>query len=264
MFANLAAFREPLIIAGLCLVRMNALFVIAPFLAGNVVSGMLRNAVAVSLLFAIFPLVYASAGGQAPQEPFLLAFIACKEAVLGVVIGFMTGFAFWAAQSVGYFIDNQRGVGMAQSLDPMLGETTSPLGSLLFQTLTVLFYSAGGFIYFLQLLFDSYRFWPVTSFFPAFGDREFALFFLKQADMFMAFVALLAAPIVVINLLVDIGLGLVSRFTPQLNVFFVAMPIKSGLAIFVLVLYMSTLMRALQDAFIHADVWFVVLRRVLS
>jgi type III secretion protein T len=42
-------------------------------------------------------------------------------------------------------------------------------------------------------------------------------------------------------LLAEAGLALASRFTPQLQVFFLAMPIKSGLALLVLVLYMTTL-----------------------
>jgi type III secretion protein T len=41
--------------------------------------------------------------------------------------------------------------------------------------------------------------------------------------------------------LAELGLALVSRFAPQLQVFFLAMPIKSALALLVLVLYMSTL-----------------------
>ncbi len=41
--------------------------------------------------------------------------------------------------------------------------------------------------------------------------------------------------------LAEIGLALVSRFVPQLQVFFLAMPIKSALAMLVLLLYMATL-----------------------
>jgi len=52
---------------------------------------------------------------------------------------------------------------------------------------------------------------------------------------------LFAAPAIVAMFLAELGLALVSRFTPQLQVFFLAMPIKSALALLVLVLYMSTL-----------------------
>ena len=41
--------------------------------------------------------------------------------------------------------------------------------------------------------------------------------------------------------LAEVGLALISRFVPQLDVFFLAMPVKSALAILVLLVYLSTL-----------------------
>jgi type III secretion protein T len=53
---------------------------------------------------------------------------------------------------------------------------------------------------------------------------------------------LLSAPAIIAMFLAELGLALVSRFAPQLQVFFLAMPIKSALALFVLVMYMGTLL----------------------
>ena len=64
---------------------------------------------------------------------------------------------------------------------------------------------------------------------------------LDQLSRFMRLVLLFAAPAVVAMFLAELGLALVSRFAPQLQVFFLAMPIKSALALLVLVLYMGTL-----------------------
>ena len=52
---------------------------------------------------------------------------------------------------------------------------------------------------------------------------------------------LLSAPAIVAMFLAEIGLALISRFVPQLDVFFLAMPIKSALAILVLLVYLPTL-----------------------
>jgi len=52
---------------------------------------------------------------------------------------------------------------------------------------------------------------------------------------------LFAAPVLVAMFLAEVGLALVSRFAPQLQVFFMAMPIKSALAMLVLMLYASAL-----------------------
>jgi type III secretion protein T len=52
---------------------------------------------------------------------------------------------------------------------------------------------------------------------------------------------LLAAPAVIAMFLAELGLALVSLPVPQLQVFFLAMPIKSALVLLVLVLYLTTL-----------------------
>jgi len=50
---------------------------------------------------------------------------------------------------------------------------------------------------------------------------------------------LIAAPIAIVLFLVEFGLGLMNRFAQQLNVFSLSMPIKSGIAAFLLILYLS-------------------------
>jgi type III secretion protein T len=53
---------------------------------------------------------------------------------------------------------------------------------------------------------------------------------------------LLAGPVAAICLLTDVSLGLINRFASQLNVYVLAMPIKSGMAMFILVAYYSLLL----------------------
>ena len=72
--------------------------------------------------------------------------------------------------------------------------------------------------------------------------------------------AILAAPAVFVMLLVDLGLGLANRFAPQLNVFFLAMPIKSVAALFALGLYFALLFERLNDS----DLAFLPLRQLLE
>ncbi|QQE08664.1 flagellar biosynthetic protein FliR [Cupriavidus sp. ISTL7] len=58
-----------------------------------------------------------------------------------------------------------------------------------------------------------------------------------------------ALPALVVMVLIDAALGLVNRSAQQLNVFFVAMPIKSALALFVLAIGMSYALGAFQQRF---------------
>ena len=60
---------------------------------------------------------------------------------------------------------------------------------------------------------------------------------------------LLSGPIVVACLLTDVSLGLINRFASQLNVYVLAMPIKSALASFLLIFYFAVLMTDAPERF---------------
>jgi type III secretion protein T len=61
-------------------------------------------------------------------------------------------------------------------------------------------------------------------------------------DKLMRMAVLFSAPVIFVMFLAEIGLGLVSRFVPQLQVFFLAMPIKSALAMFMFSVYTAVLL----------------------
>ena len=53
---------------------------------------------------------------------------------------------------------------------------------------------------------------------------------------------LLSGPVVVACLLTDISLGLINRFASQLNVYVLAMPVKSGIASLLLIFFFCMLL----------------------
>lgn len=228
--------------------RLTVLMMVAPFMGGSVVTGQLRMTVAFACYLLAHPLVYA----QLPQASGIPLYVVAmygalivKETLIGLLLGFSAGIIFWAFQAAGFFIDNQRGASMAEEADPLSGEQTSPLGSLLFQGITFLFYAGGMFMAFLNIVYASYIAWPPAQLLPVslFTDIRLPLFFAEQVGRLMLLMLLLAGPITVACLLADVSLGLINRFASQLNVYVLAMPIKSGVAALLLVFYFEMLMR---------------------
>jgi len=66
-------------------------------------------------------------------------------------------------------------------------------------------------------------------------------FFIEQFFRVVKLALLLAAPGMIAMLLAELGLALISLAVPQLQVFFLAMPVKSGLVLLVLIVYLYTL-----------------------
>jgi len=236
-----AAFDELsrlLIVTALSTARMFACFTVLPFLGGNILPQYIRNALIFALFVTLYPLVAPLAPEHLPLHRGVL--LLGKEIFVGLVIGFVVSLLFWSAEMTGFLVDNQRGASMASAMDPLYGESTSPSGVLLLQLVTVLFFSTGGFLVFLSGVFESYRLWPVFEFFPRL-QGSLPLFFLGKTDQLMRTAFLLSAPFLIAIFLVDLSLGMVNRFVPQLNVFFLSMPIKSGVASFLFVLYLAVI-----------------------
>jgi len=149
----------------LSLPRMMAAFTLVPVFSRQSLPGMTRNGVLVSFALMALPIVMIDAPATTPTWVEGLS-IVVKELIIGVLIGFGAAIPFWVIDSTGFFVDNQRGTTMASSIDPMTGSQTSPMGILLTQALVVIFFAGGGLLMFLGALYESYRLWPVFSFFP--------------------------------------------------------------------------------------------------
>ncbi|MFB2871191.1 type III secretion system export apparatus subunit SctT [Aeromonas jandaei] len=223
----------------LLLPRFISCFVMLPVLSKQMLGGaMIRNGVVCSLALFAYPMV---ADTLPPAIDALdLALLVAKEVLLGLLIGFVAAIPFWAVEASGFLVDNQRGAAMASLFNPSLASQTSPTGLLLTQTLITLFFSGGAFLALLSALFQSYASWPVTRFFPAIGDLWVSFFYSQFSQMLLC--ALLAAPLLIAMFLAEFGLALISRFAPSLNVFVLAMPIKSAVASLLLVIYIKLMM----------------------
>lgn len=218
--------------------RMTAALIVAPFFSSQLVTGLARNIVIINLTMILVPVVMVTmpkdvmSGGD-----FII--ILLKETFLGFVMGIIMGIVFFIADCAGAFIDTQRGSNMGQVFDPVAGDQSTSLGSFFTKVVLYLFFVGGGFLAFLGLMYNSYKIWPIFSFFPNIGNPVFPVFVLEIADEIMLKTVLIAAPIAIIMFLVEFGLGMMNRFAPQLNVFSLSMPIKSGVAMFIIIIYLK-------------------------
>lgn len=250
-----ASVQQLLMAVTVSLPRLLGFFQAAPFMASGTITGMMRTGIGLVFMPLLIPLVLPSL----PAELFtanvsgmlVMVAILLKEAILGFFLGYLVGLLFWAMQSAGFLMDNQRGASMAEGADPLSQENTTPLGSFLFQSAVMIFFSLGGFIAVMQALLMSYRFWPPLDFFPSFDSYELTIFFVRQVTYLFATMLLIAAPMVMACFLSDFCLGLINRFAPQLEVFSLSMPIKSIAVIALLVPFYYVLVSHLTEGVTH-------------
>ena len=221
--------------------RMMAALTISPFFGPQFIQGLARQVVTIALILTVIPVVKLSSEAVGPGAPSLfLMGVLVKEVCIGVLLGFASGGVFWIIQGAGFFIDNQRGSSMAEMFDPMSGESSSPFGLLFSRVIGVLFFIGGGFQAFLTVMYDSYSIWPVFTYFPDMKS-SFPDTCLHLIDAMMSLIVVYAAPLIIAMFIAEFGLGLMNRFSPQLNVFFLAMPVKGGIASLMIILYLGIL-----------------------
>jgi len=229
-------------------IRPLGLFVIMPMLSSKNLGGtMVRNGLIILISIPALPVLNQEQHGVPVMPDTMMEIILLwgKEFIIGVFIGFVAAIPFWALDSASYVIDTMRGSSMATVLNPSLGESSTIFGVFFSQLLTVLFFSFGGFEDLITSLYQSYQLYPPGS---SIGFNKTALLFFKQQwDMLFEMLFSFGLPAIGIMLLVDIGLGLLNRAAQQMNIFFLAMPIKSALVLLLLIISLPYSLRLYQQ-----------------
>jgi len=228
------------IVFALASVRMTGAFMICPALGESMISGTARRAAILGFSLLAVPMVLNT---MPPGEPnaWMLMAVALKEALIGFVIGFFAAVPFWVAENVGNFIDNQRGATMGEVYSPLSGTQVSSTGIFFTQIVSTMFFISGAVFLVLGAVYTSYSVWPIFGGEPHFTPRT-ATSILASLDGMLKDTVVISAPVIILMFLATIGLGFVNRTAPQLNVFFLSMPVKSALGIAMLVIYLPFIM----------------------
>ena len=233
-------FHRWILAAVLSMARIGGAFAICPALTDSMIPGVARRAATLGFAVLVIPFIHA---GMPPGEPnvWMFGMLALKEALIGFLIGFFAAIPFWIAENVGNFIDNQRGATMGEVYSPLSGAQVSTTGIFFTQLVSTIFFVGGAFFLFLGALYKSYAVWPVFAEGFSFSPDTPAQI-LGALDGMLKTTVIISAPVIIVMFLATLGLGLVNRTAPHLNVFFLSMPVKSALGIAMLIIYLPYIM----------------------
>ncbi|EKN5094976.1 type III secretion system export apparatus subunit SctT [Yersinia enterocolitica] len=219
---------------GLAMMRPYGMLLILPlFTARSLGSSLLRNSLVFAIALPVTPMFFTT---SLLYHDSLIGWfwVLCIELMVGVMIGFVAALPFWAIDMAGFLIDTLRGATMSTLFNPSMGMESSIFGVLFTQILTVLFLISGGFNLVLTALYSSYEVLPAGN---GIQPTSAILHFLQSEWQLMYELCLsFALPAMLVMVLADLSLGLINRSSQQLNVFFLAMPIKSALALLLLLI----------------------------
>jgi len=234
---------EFLILVGVCSLRLLVLMAIFPPTGGELIAKHVRNAMV--MLWSVY-IAYGQQALLTELHGEFLLIVVVKEAVIGIVIAFVASPVFWVAEAVGTYIDDLTGYNNVQISNPSLGQQTTLTSTLLMQCASVAFWTLGGMTFLLGAVFRTYVWWPLGSLTPV--PRAFVeTFVMRQTDSLMVSIAKLAGPAVLLLLLVDVGIGLLSRIASKLDLVSLAQPVKGALAVLLLALMIGVFIGQVKD-----------------
>lgn len=213
-------------------IRVLVVFTVLPATGSQAIPGAARAGITYLMTWFI-------AAGQIPDAfdnmtigDLLL--LTAKEAFIGLIIGYVAATIFWIAETAGTLIDDLAGFNNVQMTNPLQGEQSTPVASLLLQLTITLFYVSGGMVVLLGALFESYRWWPMSGSAPDFHTAAADLA-IQQSESVLLTAVKFCTPVMLALVLIDIGLGVVGRAAGKLEPTSLSQPLRGLVGIVLLI-----------------------------
>jgi flagellar biosynthetic protein FliR len=167
-----------------------------------------------------------------------------QELLIGAVLGLTARLTISALGVAGAVVAQQLGLGFVTAVDPTQGQQNVIFGNFLTMLGITLVFATDLHYLVIAALNDSYRLFAPGELIQ-FGDIA-ALMTRTVATAFSVGVQL-SAPFLVFGLLFNLGLGILSRLMPQMQVFFVGLPLSILLGFLILILVVGAMMGTFLD-----------------
>ena len=209
----------------LVLLRVSTIVVMIPILGDRTTPVRVKGGLAIFITFLVLPSVDPAAGAD---DLFTLGLRMGGEVLIGIILGFACRLAFTGIQMAGQLVGFQIGFSIVNIIDPLTSEQVSIVAELQYLFAGLLFLGVNGHHMLIQAVSESYSVLPVLGFHMT-GELAQSLVDLSR-NMFVIAVKI-SAPIVVALLFANIGLGLIARTVPQMNVFIVGFPLQIAIGL---------------------------------
>ena len=229
----------------LILVRVSTFFITMPIFSYRTIPASHRIGLSVCLAWVMYYTVDIPPLGFDYQ--FLL--LVLKEAMVGLLVGFIAYMLISAIQIAGGLIDFQMGFAIANVIDPQTGAQNPLMGQYLYTVSLLFLLATDGHHLLLDGIFYSYEFVPIDKLFPAFASEDTLEFVIRSFNQAFVIAFQMSIPVVGSLFIVDVALGIVARTVPQLNIFVVGMPVKIFVSFLVLLVLMGVMMMVVGDLF---------------
>ena len=212
--------------------RIGSALMLLPGFGETYVSPRIRLLMAIAITLVVTPVVEAGLPAL-PESPMQFFLLLGGEIVIGVFFGALARIFLAGLFVAGMVISYQIGLANAFVNDLTAAQQGSIVGNFLTTTGLLLLFVTNTHHLMLGSIIESYSLFGAGGI-PPLGDFAHTMTFMVAQSFVLA--AEIAAPFLVIGMVFYLGLGLLGRLMPQVQVFFIAMPVQIGIGLMILAL----------------------------
>lgn len=219
--------------------RIGSAMILLPGFGESYVSPRTRLALSMLISILVAPIL-ASSIPIMPDEISGLGLLVFSEAMIGFFMGTVARMFLSAAASAGMIAATMSSLANALIQDPVSAQQASIMGTFLTAIAIVLIMVLDIHHLFILGLVDSYDLFVPGQILPT-GDFSNMIARIVGDTFILA--TRMAAPFIVVGMIFFLGLGLLAKLMPQMQVFFVAMPLQVAMGITVLFLCVPVMIK---------------------
>lgn len=221
----------------LVMMRMTGMLALNPIFGRNNIPVILRAGLAFIMAIILTSLL----PFPAMPEPTLanFAFMTLAELMIGFAAGVLINLFLSIIATAGEVVDMQMGFAMANVFDPNSNMSMALTATVFNAIFLLAFFTTGNYLNFIYLIVQTFGIIPLgtVGFSP-----EGLLYLPNFFSTILVFSAMLALPMVVVQVIVTLAVGVIMRIVPQINIFVLNIQIKLVIGILVLVFLLQPMM----------------------
>lgn len=231
----------------LAFIRVCGIIIAIPVLGNRTVPLRVKGGLAIVVTLLVTPFVPAR---PLPTEMLSLILAMAGEVCIGLTIGLVVRFVFEAMQLAGQIIGFQMGFAIVNVVDPISSAQVSIIAQFVYLIAVLVFFAVNGHHLFLYAIAESFRIIPTLDFHMSGALANAVVTYSKE--IFVIAIKI-GAPVMAMLVLTSVGLGMVARTVPQINIFIVGFPLKIGIGLVGLGLTLPLIVRIISYAFSDLD-----------
>lgn len=227
-------------------IRVAVILSFIPFIGARITPIMVRAGLAIALTLLLLPVVNVKT--ESPVKAVFEAFF------IGSAIGLTARIILGAVETAAQWMSIEMGIGIAAVFNPMFGEQLGPL-SLFYTFISMgLFFILDMHHYFIEGIVRSFDISSIQY-------RGIFDSIIKLNSILFPLAFKIAAPVILVQVLINLAMGLLSRALPQANIFFISFPLLITSGIIFMALSLPLVLMVVSKAFMNVKDAIMVFTR---